>query len=124
MSPSSAAMPACRRLRKEHPDSASLAADPMEMFLAIDVGNTQTVLGVYGGTTLQHHWRLQTVSGRTADEYGVLVCNLLAGSSNPEIGGVAVSCVVPPMSHTVEVMCRKYLGVVPLFVGPGVRTGM
>ncbi|MFI5366339.1 MAG: type III pantothenate kinase [Candidatus Binatia bacterium] len=94
------------------------------MFLAIDVGNTQTVLGVYDGTALQHHWRLQTESGRTADEYGVLVSNLLAGASNPLIDGIAVSCVVPPMTHVVDSMCRRYLGTTPLFIGPGVRTGM
>ncbi|HXQ22124.1 MAG TPA: type III pantothenate kinase [Candidatus Acidoferrales bacterium] len=94
------------------------------MFLAIDVGNTQTVLGIYDGKALQHHWRLQTESGRTADEYGVLVSNLLAGASNPLIDGIAVSCVVPPMTHVVDSMCRRYLGTTPLFIGPGVRTGM
>ncbi|MBP1686187.1 MAG: putative transcriptional acitvator, Baf family [Deltaproteobacteria bacterium] len=94
------------------------------MFLAIDVGNTQTVLGVYDDKTLRHHWRLQTDSGRTADEYGVLVRNLLAGLGNPGIGGIAVACVVPPMNRVIDALCRTYLGVPPLFVGPGVRTGM
>jgi type III pantothenate kinase len=94
------------------------------MFLAIDVGNTQTVLGIYDGKALRHHWRLQTESGRTADEYGVLVSNLLAGSSNPLIDGIAVACVVPPMNQVIDAMCRGYLGTTPLFVGPGVRTGM
>ena len=94
------------------------------MFLAIDVGNTQTVLGVYDGKTLQHHWRLQTDRGRTADEHGVMVRNLLAGVGNPEIAAVAVACVVPPMNRVMEVLCRRYLGVTPLLVGPGVRTGM
>ncbi len=93
-------------------------------FLGIDVSNTQTVLGVYEGTTLQHHWRLQTDSGRTADEYGVLIRNLLAGASNPQIGGIAVSSSVPPMIQVVDEMCRRYIGVAPLFIGPGVRTGM
>jgi type III pantothenate kinase len=96
----------------------------METFLAIDVGNTQTVLGVYSGKTLRHHWRLQTVNGRTADEYGVVVRSLLEGSANPAIGGIAVSCVVPTMSQVIDTMCRTYLQVVPLFVGPGIRTGM
>ena len=94
------------------------------MFLAIDVGNTQTVLGVYDGKTLQHHWRLQTDRGPTADEHGVIVRNLLAGVGNPEIAGIAVACVVPSMNQVMEVLCRKYLGVSPLLVGPGVRTGM
>jgi type III pantothenate kinase len=94
------------------------------MFLAIDVGNTQTVLGVYDGKTLTHHWRLQTTGGRTEDEYGVLVNNLLGGASVSRVDGIAVSSVVPPLTHTIEEMCRKYLGVAPLIVGPGVRTGM
>lgn len=94
------------------------------MFLAIDVGNTQIVLGVYDGKSLGQHWRLQTVSERTADEYGALVRNLLAGSSSPTITGIAVSCVVPPMNRVIETMCRKYIGPAPLFVGPGIRTGM
>ncbi|MFN8628729.1 MAG: type III pantothenate kinase [Candidatus Binatia bacterium] len=94
------------------------------MFLAIDVGNTQTVLGVYEGKTLRHHWRLQTDSGRTADEYGVIVHYLLAGFGNPSIRGIAVSCVVPPMNGVIDELCRMHLGVPPLFVGPGIRTGM
>jgi type III pantothenate kinase len=93
-------------------------------FLAIDVSNTETALGVYLGKTLQHHWRLQTDGERTADEYGVLVSNLLAGASNPPIAGIAVSCVVPPMTQIVDVLCRSYLNRAPLFVGPGIRTGM
>ncbi|MFQ5667923.1 MAG: type III pantothenate kinase [Candidatus Binatia bacterium] len=94
------------------------------MFLAIDVGNTQMVLGVYEATTLRQHWRLQTESGRTADEYGVMVRSLLGNASRPAIRGIAVSCVVPPMTQTIEAMCRRYLGVAPLVVGPGIRTGM
>jgi type III pantothenate kinase len=94
------------------------------MFLAIDVGNTQTVLGIYEGRTLRHHWRLQTHSERTADEYGVIVRNLLAGLGSPRIRGIAVACVVPPMNHVIDDLCRTYLGVPPLLVGPGVRTGM
>jgi type III pantothenate kinase len=93
-------------------------------FLAIDVSNTQTALGVYEGKALRHHWRLQTDSRRTADEYGVLVRNLLAGAGSPAIGGIAVASVVPPMVQIIERLCRDYLGVEPLVVGPGVRTGM
>jgi type III pantothenate kinase len=94
------------------------------MFLAMDVGNTQTVLGVYDGTRLLQHWRLQTHSSRTADEYGVLVRNLLATASNPPITGIAVSCVVPPMTPMIEELCRKYLDRTALVIGPGIRTGM
>jgi len=94
------------------------------VLLAIDVSNTQTILGVYEGTKLRQHWRLQTHSGRTADEYGVFVGDLLAGAGNPAIGGIAVSSSVPPMTQVIDTLCRTYMGVVPMFVGPGIRTGM
>ncbi len=92
--------------------------------LAIDVGNTHTVLGVYDGKKLLNHWRIQTYEGRTADEYGVLIRALLSGPEGSDLGGVALSCVVPPMNATVEAVCRRHFGLTPLVVGPGVRTGM
>ncbi len=94
------------------------------LFLAIDVSNTHTVLGIYDGKTLRHHWRLQTDSGRTADEYGVIVQSLLGGVGNPAIQSIAVSSSVPPMTQIIESLCQTYIGVTPLVVGPGVRTGM
>ena len=94
------------------------------MLLAIDVGNTHTVFGLYEGPQLRHHWRLQTKRGRTADEYGVLVGDLLEGVGRPPIGGIAVSSVVPPLTQVIETFCRTYLRIVPLLAGPGVRTGM
>jgi type III pantothenate kinase len=94
------------------------------MFLAIDVGNTHMILGVYEGTKLQRHWRLQTNSERTADEYGVLIRSMLGDASVPPISDIAVSCVVPPMTGVVDRLCRRYIGAAPLLVGPGVRTGM
>ncbi|MCK6553654.1 type III pantothenate kinase [Candidatus Binatia bacterium] len=100
-----------------------MTATRSPLFLAIDVGNTQTVLGVYDGARLSDHWRLQTDRDRTTDEYGVLVRELLRDVRGT-IGGIAVSCVVPPMARTVDDFCRAYLGTAPLFVGPGVRTGM
>jgi type III pantothenate kinase len=92
--------------------------------LVIDVGNTHTVLGVYEDSKLVHHWRIQTQEGRTADEYGVLVRSLLTGVEAKDIAGAALSCVVPPMTPTISELCRKYLGLDLLVVGPGVRTGM
>ena len=94
------------------------------MFLAIDVGNTHIVLGVYDDQKLIEHWRLQTDRGRTGDEYGVMIRSLLDGAGNPEISGIAVSSVVPPMNRTIDTLCRRYIGCAPLVVGPGVRTGM
>lgn len=94
------------------------------MFLAIDVGNTNIVLGLYEGTKVVHHWRLQTLNGRTADEYGATVRALLAGAGDPAIDGIAVASVVPPINRVLDTLCQRYIGHKPLFVGPGVRTGL
>ncbi|HVO22816.1 MAG TPA: type III pantothenate kinase [Candidatus Margulisiibacteriota bacterium] len=94
------------------------------MLLAIDVGNTHTVFGLYDGDRLQHHWRLASDRARTVDEYGVLLRLLFAGVGQPAIDAIAVSSVVPPTTQVVDAWCRSYLAVAPLVVGPGVRTGM
>jgi type III pantothenate kinase len=96
------------------------------VLLAIDVGNTNTVLGVFEGTTLRHHWRVETSHTRTADEYGILARQLFAaaGLDHRAVKEVAVSSVVPPLAHTLQQMSARYFGVEPLFVGPGVKTGM
>lgn len=96
------------------------------MLLVIDVGNTNTVLGVYEGQQLLDHWRLSTDPRRTSDEYGVLVRQLFAGSGlDPQaVKAVAVSSVVPPMQFALERMSQRYFKATPLFVGPGVKTGM
>lgn len=96
------------------------------MILAIDVGNTHTVIGLYQGKELIHHWRLLTESERTADEYGVLLRSLFAASEIvlSTVQGIAVSCVVPPMTKVVEELAHKYFRVHPLMIGPGTKTGM
>lgn len=96
------------------------------MLLAIDVGNTNTVLGVYRGTTLLDHWRVETSHARTGDEYGILVRQLFAaGGIDPAgVDAVVISSVVPPLGRTLDQMSRRYFGREPLFVGPGVKTGI
>jgi len=96
------------------------------VLLAIDVGNTNTVLGVFEGPRLRQHWRIETSHTRTSDEYGILVRQLfaVAGQDHGAIKAVAVSSVVPPLAFTLQQMCTRYFGVKPLFVGPGVKTGM
>ena len=95
------------------------------MLLAIDVGNTNTVLGVYRAETLMRHWRIQTEAERTVDEYGVLLQGLFGDSAiDLAIDGAIISCVVPPMQKTVEAVSREYLRVEPMTVGPGIKTGM
>jgi type III pantothenate kinase len=96
------------------------------VLLAIDVGNTNTVVGAFDGLTLRHHWRLQTNQNRTADEYGILLRQLFELSSvDPaKVNAVAISSVVPPLGFTLERMVLRYFNVKPMFVGPGVKTGM
>ncbi len=96
------------------------------MLLAIDVGNTNIVLGVYQGRKLIDHWRLETHVGRTYDEYGVLVRQLLVGADVQlaQIDSMAISSVVPPLQFNLTRMSERYFNVRPLFVGPGVKTGM
>lgn len=96
------------------------------MLLAVDVGNIHITLGVYRGVELLHHWRISTDRGRTADEYGLLVGSLLehVGLRAAQVNAVAICSVVPPLTATIEQMCRTYFGREPLTVGPGVRTGM
>ena len=96
------------------------------MLLVIDVGNTDTVLGVYDGDKLVHDWRIRTKTDRTVDEYGLLDYNIYKSSkiSSRAIKDIIISCVVPPMLNILEPLCRKYFHVKPLIVGPGIKTGM
>lgn len=96
------------------------------MLLTIDVGNTNTVLGVFRGAELIANWRLTTAREQTVDEYGVLTRNLftLAGLDRNDITGVIISSVVPPVNWTLGEMSRVYLGKKALFVEVGVKTGM
>jgi len=96
------------------------------MLLTIDVGNTNTVLGVFEGASLLAHWRLTTRREQTADEYGILVRNLFSNSGlDPaRIDAVALASVVPPLTPVLVELAREYLGHDPLVIGPGVKTGM
>jgi type III pantothenate kinase len=96
------------------------------MLLAIDVGNTNIVLGAYEERKLLAHWRIETHADRTYDEYGILVRQLFAWSGlDPErVQAVVVSSVVPPMQFTLEGMSELYFKRKPMFIGPGVKTGM
>jgi len=102
------------------------------MLFVLDVGNTNTVAGVFrptgdgGYTKLVAHWRLGTNRTQTVDEYGVLLRNLfaMADLEPSAIDGIIVSSVVPPLDSTLREVCQSYFGCKPLFVEPGVKTGM
>jgi len=101
------------------------------MLLALDVGNTNTVLALYnldldspGG--LVANWRVTTQKTQTADEFGVLILNLLAlhKIEPTAVTGVIISSVVPPLDSTLRRVSERYFKIKPLFVEPGIKTGM
>jgi len=96
------------------------------MLFAIDVGNSNILLGVFREDKLLHEWRLLTESDKTIDEYGILFQSLYrsAGLTIEETKNIIISCVVPPLHNTLEGLCKKYFHLNPLIVEPGVKTGM
>lgn len=114
------------------------------MLLAVDVGNTNTVLGLYrldpdaglppkdahvpakDRSDLIAHWRITTHRAQTVDEYGVFFVNLfeMHGISPTKVTHIIISSVVPPLDSTLHQLCETYFHVEPLFVEPGIRTGM
>ena len=116
----------------------------ISMLLVLDVGNTNTVLGVFARVAKVHpgegdgaeesprygllvaNWRVTTAQTQTVDEYGVLFRNLFAmdGLEVSGIHGIVISSVVPPLDSTLREVCERYFKIKPLFVEPGVKTGM
>jgi type III pantothenate kinase len=106
------------------------------MLLVIDVGNTNTVLGVFSHSAesgdpphydqLLANWRVATSRRSTVDEYGVLFRNLfsMAGLESKGIHGIVISSVVPPLDPVLRQVCERYFNLRPLFIEPGVKTGM
>jgi len=97
------------------------------MLLAIDLGNTETVIGVFRGTELAWHWRASTDADRTADELALLIGGFLelqGLSFSKEITGVVLASVVPDQTRAVRQMVDRYFGFSPVVLEPGTRTGM
>jgi type III pantothenate kinase len=96
------------------------------VLLAIDIGNTNIVFGLFQKEELTTHWRIRTERNRTTDEYWVLVNEFLRlNEIGPaSIHNIAISCVVPPLIPVFEELSRKYLDNDPLVVGPGIKTGI
>jgi type III pantothenate kinase len=107
------------------------------MLLVVDVGNTNTVLGVFeraaeNGDAAQQYerllanWRVTTSKTQTVDEYGVLFRNLfsMAHLEVSEVHGIVISSVVPPLDSVLRAVCERYFSLKPLFIEPGIKTGM
>ncbi|WP_338471292.1 type III pantothenate kinase [Niallia sp. XMNu-256] len=96
------------------------------MIFVFDVGNTNTVLGVYEQDKLKFHWRIETNRSKTADEYAMTIKSLFEHEnlSFSAINGIIISSVVPPIMTALENMCEKYFHIPPLIVGPGIKTGL
>lgn len=96
------------------------------MLLAIDVGNTNITLGLYNGDDLGSRWRLATNHDRMPDEYGLQLIGMLsyAGHSPEDLTGICLASVVPPLTGKIVDACRQYLGLNPLVVDAGVKTGV
>ena len=100
------------------------------MLLALDVGNTNTVLGIYRlegeKPELIAHWRVTTHRAQTVDEYGVFFVNLfeMHGMSPSQVHHIIIASVVPPVDSTLRQVCEQYFNVQPMFVEPGIKTGM
>jgi type III pantothenate kinase len=94
--------------------------------LAIDVGNTNIVLGVYAGEQLQHSWRLATQRERTSDELGIWITQLFAHRQidTSQVGAVVVASVVPPLTRMTAEMVERYFKLKPLIVDGETKTGM
>ena len=98
------------------------------MLLALDVGNTNTKLGLFrlDAKPLAANWRLTTHHTQTVDEYGALFINLfhMKGIDPAQVKHIIISSVVPPIDSTLRQMCETYFHIEPLFVEPGIKTGM
>src|SRR5882672_976878 len=96
------------------------------MLLVVDIGNTNTSLGVFDGETLAAHWRLTTARSRTIDEWGVHARNLfaLAGLDFKAIDAIAIASVVPPLNFTLKRMAEVYFELTPLFIDHTIDTGV
>src|SRR5437762_1869418 len=98
------------------------------MLLTIDIGNTNTVLGVFDGDRVAEHWRIATVPDRTADELAVVLHGLLVGSDSfteRDVSGISLCSTVPSVLREMREMCEKYYGDRPtVIVEPGVKTGV
>ncbi len=98
----------------------------MTRLLAVDAGNTQTVVGLFEGDELTDHWRIATSANRTSDEHALLLAQFLAqhGSGFADVTGMVVSSTVPRLTAVLRALAERYLSAAPVVLEPGTRSGM
>ena len=96
------------------------------MILVLDVGNTNITLGAYEGKNLINYWRMCTDRGKSSDEFGMFILDLLRYENIKvsDIEAIIIASVVPPMMYSLELAFRKYFKLEPIVVGPGIKTGI
>ncbi len=96
------------------------------MILTLDIGNTNIKTALFEGERMAAYWRISTNRTMTSDEYGMLMCNLFThhNVSMKSVTGIVISSVVPTINYTIEHMCMTYFGRAPMFVAPGIKTGI
>ena len=96
------------------------------MLLAIDVGNTNVVFGIFEDSKMLESWRLATDNKRSADEYGILFEQMFkhSGFSSEDVDDIIISSVVPSLLFTLEHMCLKFYDKMPIVVETGIKTGL
>lgn len=96
------------------------------MIFVLDLGNTNIKCGVFSEDKLIHSWKMSNTADKTADEYGMVICESLSRYhfSSSDISGIIISSVIPSVNYTFDHMCRMYFDKKPIFVGPGIKTGI
>ncbi len=96
------------------------------MLLTLDIGNTNIKTALFDGEEMVNYWRVSTSRVTTSDEYGITLMNLFAheGRTVDDVHGIMISSVVPQVNFTIEHMCRNYFKKDPVFIGPGIKTGI
>ncbi len=96
------------------------------MILTMDIGNTNIKCALFDREQMVNYWRISTNRTMTSDEYGIMMVNLFShkGLEMSIVRGIVISSVVPTINFTIEHMCQSYFGIAPMFVAPGIKTGI
>lgn len=96
------------------------------MIFTMDIGNTNIKTALFDGEQMVKYWRISTSRSYTSDEYGLIITGLFAheGIDMKQVEGIAISSVVPTINYTIEHMCQNYFHLDPMFVAPGIKTGI